>query len=257
MKKYFIVFCLLIVAYNVFSQSVYTYDPKKDIIIGSAALGLAASSFFIKNSVNNASKDAVFNKDSVNAFDRGLMYKYDKALSIAGDVIVYGFAAAPLLSLTGNYKDGGAWLTYGIMYAQSALFVFGTTEILKKSILRYRPYCYFEDIPSGTDSDYYKSFPSRHTAFAFNAAGFLTATFFAEYPDSPWKIPLCAAGYTLAAGIGASRIFSGNHFTSDVLTGALIGSVSGYLIPWLHLRKKMDNMTIALAPNGFVVFCRL
>ena len=253
MKKFFVVFFLIGIAYNVFSQSEYTHDPKKDIIIGSAALGLSVSSFFINNSANNASKDAVLKEDCVNVFDRGLMYEYDKALSITGDVLVYGLAAAPFLSLTGNYKDGGAWLTYCIMYAQSALFVFGITETIKNSYLRYRPYCYFGDIPSGQDSDYYKSFPSRHTAFAFNSAGFLTATFFTEYPDSPWKIPLCAAAYSFAAGIGASRIFSGNHFTSDVLTGALIGSVTGYLIPWLHLRKKTDNATLVLLHNGFVI----
>jgi membrane-associated phospholipid phosphatase len=138
------------------------------------------------------------------------------------------------------------------MYAESLLFVFGTSEIIKNSFVRYRPYSYFGDIPQGKENDYNKSFPSRHTAFAFMSAGFLTSTFFTEYPQSSWKVPLCAISYTLAAGMGASRIFSGNHFISDVLAGAVIGSVSGYLIPWLHLRKKNDTVSFIPLPNGIM-----
>ncbi|MCL2067822.1 MAG: phosphatase PAP2 family protein [Treponema sp.] len=252
MRKLFL-FCLLIITHNGFTQSVFYYDLKKDLIIGSAALGLSVSSFFINNSANNASIDAVLHRENVNIFDRGLMYEYNRPLSIAGDVAVYGAVALPLLSLAGNYRDIDAWAVYGIMYAESVLFLFGITEIVKNSYPRYRPYNYFGDIPAGQESEYYKSLASRHSAFAFNSAGFLTFTFFSEYPDSSWKIPLCAAAYSLAAAISASRIFSGNHFISDVLTGAIIGSATGYLIPWLHIRKKNDNITLTPLPNGFLV----
>ena len=159
----------------------------------------------------------------------------------------------PLFSLWGNRGAAKAWITYGIMYAESLLLVYGASEILKNAIPRYRPYCYFGDIPPGKDTDYYKSFPSRHTAFAFMSAGFLTATFCAEYPESPLKIPLSAAAYTLAAGVGASRIFSGNHFLTDTLSGAALGSLIGYLIPWLHLQENRTGVTLAPLPNGFML----
>jgi len=48
-------------------------------------------------------------------------------------------------------------------------------------------------------------------------------------------------------------VFSGNHFLSDVLAGAAIGSVYGYLIPWLHLRKDSDRVALTPMPNGLVV----
>ena len=271
MKRCFVLLCLIASSFNCFAESVYTLDPAKDLIIGSASLGLSVSSFFVSRSADNASKDNFpLSKGGVNSFDCGLMYKYNKPLDLAGDFILYGLMAMPVASLAGNLYNGNAWATYGVMYAESALLVFGTCEILKNSMLRYRPYCYFGDVPSGKGSDYYKSFPSRHTAFAFMSAGFLTSTFFTEYPDSPWKIPLSAASYSLAAGVGISRVFSGSHFISDVLAGAALGSVYGYLIPLLHLRKDratsagvrqnpgLSQDTVNLIPlyNGFVLVCK-
>ena len=253
MKKLLLLVCMVFATLNCFAESVYTYDLTKDVIIGAVSVGLTASSFFIDSSSNSASRDAVLRKSDVNAFDRSLMFDFNKPLDLTSTIATCGLAVLPVLSLGGNIKDFNAWVTYGIMYAESALLVYGSSEILKNTVMRYRPYFYSGEIPSGQESDYYKSFPSRHTAFAFMSAGFLTTTFFNEYPDSGWKIPLCAISYTLAAGIGAARVFSGNHFLSDVLTGAAIGSVYGYLIPWLHLRKDADRVALTPMPNGLVV----
>ena len=256
-RKYFVLLCVITVPINCFAESMYTLDLKKDLIIGSASLGLTVPSLFINHSANIASKDGFpLQKDNVNAFDRHFMYEHNKPLDITSDIALYGLIGMPVLSLVGNIKDGNAWATYGVMYAESVLLTFGTCELLKNSIVRYRPYCYFGDVPSEKDSDYYKSFPSRHTAFAFMSAGFLTATFFTEYPDSPWKIPLSAVSYSLAIGVGMGRIFSGNHFISDFLTGAALGSVYGYLIPWLHLRKTTDTFSFVPHFNGFMFVCK-
>jgi membrane-associated phospholipid phosphatase len=142
------------------------------------------------------------------------------------------------------------------MYAESVLLVFGTCETIKNSIARYRPYCYFGDVPSGKTTDYYKSFPSRHTAFAFISASFLTSTFFTEYPNSHWKLPISVFSYSIAAVVGLNRIFSGNHFISDVLAGAALGSIFGYLVPYLHLKKNQNPAALVPLPNGFVFVCK-
>jgi len=49
MKKYLLVFCFYLAAYSLYSQSVFTYDLKKDIIIGGLSLGVFASPFFVEN----------------------------------------------------------------------------------------------------------------------------------------------------------------------------------------------------------------
>jgi membrane-associated phospholipid phosphatase len=49
------------------------------------------------------------------------------------------------------------------------------------------------------------------------------------------------------------RITSGSHFLTDVLAGAAIGSLYGWLIPWLHLRNNNERFTIVPLTNGIMV----
>jgi undecaprenyl-diphosphatase len=245
---------MLFTAFNGFGESAYTYNFKTDILIGALSIDVFISPLLIPTAPPK--QDMMCNKDEVNPFDQSLMFPYHKTLDIIGDIGVYGLAVLPGLSLIGNITNLKALATYGLMYAEAFLLTFGTLEIVKIAAKRNRPYTYFDGIPAGKEDDYYKSFASRHTAVGFMSAGFLTSTFFTEYPDSPWKIPVAAVSYVLAAGISASRIASGNHFLTDVLAGAAIGSVYGYLIPRLHLRKKASALGFAPTLKGFVISYR-
>jgi len=80
------------------------------------------------------------------------------------------------------------------------------------------------------------SFPSGHTATSFVGAHLL----FKEYKDtSPW---IGIAGYAVATGTGAMRIFNRRHWVSDVVAGAGIGMLSveiSYLL--LPVFQKMTG----------------
>jgi membrane-associated phospholipid phosphatase len=67
------------------------------------------------------------------------------------------------------------------------------------------------------------SFPSGHTTVAFAAA----TVFALEYKNKPW-VPVLA--YSAASLIGLSRIIENRHWTTDVLTGAAVGYLSGRLV---------------------------
>jgi Membrane-associated phospholipid phosphatase len=70
------------------------------------------------------------------------------------------------------------------------------------------------------DGSSFNSFPSGHTATAFMGAEFL----WQEYREvSPW---IGVAGYAVAAGIGAFRMYNNRHWLTDVLAGAGIGILS-------------------------------
>ncbi len=250
MKKICIALCSFLMSLNAFSQSVFTFDLHKDALLGVAALGIFASPFLVENIPDHVPAD--LRKNDVNAFDRSLMFSYNETLDKISDYGVYALLALPLISLTGNIKDKNALLTYGIMYGEAFALTFGTKDLLKNAIIRYRPYMYSGGIPGGLADDYYNSFPSGSTALAFLSAGFLSATFSAEYPDSKWKIPVIAG--TLAAGIGAARIVSGSHFLTDVFAGAAIGSLYGWLVPLLHKKENADNnISLHLTGKGFAV----
>jgi undecaprenyl-diphosphatase len=71
------------------------------------------------------------------------------------------------------------------------------------------------------------SFPSGHTASSFAAATALA--FF--YPRAA---PLA---YTLATGVGVSRVHLGVHFPSDAAVGGVIGIGIGTFSAWLFKRR--------------------
>jgi membrane-associated phospholipid phosphatase len=239
------------VCFDGFAESAYTYNLQKDLIIGPLSIGVFAAPFFMDNHPTNDS----FPRDNINGFDRLLMFSYDKNLDTAGDVIMYTLLALPVIPMIGNIRNINALLTYGIMYAEAFMLTHGTKDILKKIINRNRPYNYFGTVPSGLEDDYYNSFPSGHTSLAFMSAGFLASILLKDYPDSKWKMPVISISYSMAMALAVNRIRSGSHFLTDVIAGAAIGSLYGYLVPALHLNKKQNNSNIALAPslNGFIL----
>ncbi|HTQ02827.1 MAG TPA: phosphatase PAP2 family protein [Polyangiaceae bacterium] len=64
------------------------------------------------------------------------------------------------------------------------------------------------------------AWPSGHTLTTFAAAAAFRA---AEYELGAWRF----VGYPLAAGVGLGMWFSDRHWTSDILSGALLGEAIG------------------------------
>jgi len=251
MKNMVMVFCLLIAASYGFTQDVYTYDAKKDIVLGAVSLGVFITPFFINNAPDNPPASPR-DKSDINGFDRSVMFPYNRPLDNISEYGVYGMLVLPALSVVGDLHNTNKLLTYGIMYSEAFLLTYGTENLLKNTINRDRPYVYEGPIPFGKGTDYYNSFPSGSTSLAMLSATFLSTTFSAEYPDSEWKLPVIIGSYTLAAGVAAMRITSGSHFMTDVLTGAAIGSFYGWIIPFLH-KQPNNNLSLLLTGNGFLV----
>jgi membrane-associated phospholipid phosphatase len=84
----------------------------------------------------------------------------------------------------------------------------------------------------GFSSREYQSFPSTHTAAAFAAATVISM----DVGDrrggaSIWAQP---AIFGAAASMGASRIYHEEHWASDVIVGAILGSVIGWRTVEFH-----------------------
>jgi len=54
----------------------------------------------------------------------------------------------------------------------------------------------------------------------------------------PWDALSCAGGYAVAATTATFRVVGDMHYASDVLTGALMGTIIGYGVPLLHYRNR-------------------
>lgn len=129
--------------------------------------------------------------------------KAKDGIETAGDIfqIVLPASAA---GLTVAFKDRQGF----IQLSESGLLSLGVTYGMKYTIDETRP--------NGRDH----SFPSVHTSTAFASAEFLRERY-------GWSYGIPA--YLVASFVGYSRIESKQHFTRDVIAGAIIGIGSSYL----------------------------
>ena len=123
--------------------------------------------------------------------------------------------------------------------AATILFNTATTTLLKNVVKRDRPYHTYTGIfPDKLETDY--AFPSGHTSSAFATATSLALT------TKKWYVTVPALAWS--AGVGYSRIYLGQHYPSDVIMGALVGSGSAIICHWaskqLIKRKKSKTLPI-------------
>lgn len=127
--------------------------------------------------------------------------------------------AALMLFFRRTRRTGGTALTamtFGLVV---------TNLTIKPLVSRARPWVVMEGFQVLVKSGDPNSFPSGHTcaAFAFALAVCMAA-------EERWmKVAAVAA----AVLMGASRLYVGVHFPSDVLAGAAVGSLCGLLAGWI------------------------
>ena len=112
------------------------------------------------------------------------------------------------------------WLKRGwmVLFSLAGNFLL-TNVILKPMVDRTRPYYvlgYDPVIPPVGDP----SFPSGHTAASFAAATAIYAI------NKRWGI----AAYLYVAVMGFSRLYLGVHFPTDVLAGAVVGTLAALIV---------------------------
>lgn len=228
---------------------------------GTWALLLLSAFFFLfpvsRSAAESAGVSVPLDVSSINSFDRLLMFPYSEGPDLASEFTQYASWLAPAVFMAVSPPAG--WIEIGLLYAGSTALSFGTRTVLKSVVDRDRPYMYFADpLAEGIESgDSRNSFPSGHTTMAFTGAAFAATLFALRYPNSPYRISVTAAAFALAGTTAALRVASGNHFMSDVLAGAAIGSLSGFIVPFAYSKIadacSLSDVTVSVTPFGFSV----
>ncbi len=100
----------------------------------------------------------------------------------------------------------------------------------------------------------YRSFPSGHSAQAFALATALAAELdHHDVPGAGWMTPTL---YSVAGLCGVSRLFDDRHWSSDVIIGALTGSLTAHLVSGRHHREGARPVLGANAEGALVLGVR-
>ena len=177
--------------------------------------------------------ELTFDINEVNSFDRPFMNPYSKPLDYTATGLELASLMTPLFLIPAPQQD---YWKLGVEYAETIAIAWGAKELAKHCVTRYRPYMYFEGAPQDAidDGDYKDSFFSGHATLSFAAAGFTTYQALTYLPDSPYKWITIGVSYALCTTTAALRLASGNHFMSDILCGAVVGSALGFFVPWVN-----------------------
>jgi membrane-associated phospholipid phosphatase len=164
---------------------------------------------------------------------------HTSAAGTLSDVIAYGLTPVVTEGLvTWDAHRGGGWrqaATDNLVIVEAAVVSAVLVQGVKFASARRRPYG--RDVPAGTplDSDANLSFPSGHTALAFSlATASGTVASVRGYRHAPY---VWGAGMALATFTGYLRMAANMHYASDVIVGALIGSLVGWAVPYLIHRR--------------------
>jgi len=184
--------------------------------------------------------------NELNSWDRSVLNSYSSDSSSAAaktsDIIVVAALIAPVVI---DWLDVGVsreFLSDMTVYAEVLSLNSALVSVTKYSVQRPRPKTYLGEPSYVNGADGYQSFYSGHVSTSFAALTAASATLqqrHPEYGNWPWIIT-AAVGTSVAF----ERVAAGQHFYTDVLVGAMVGTAIGVYVP--HYHRK----------NGGVALCR-
>lgn len=165
------------------------------------------------------------------------------ASDVLQDILVaYPLVDAGLVALLVHGNADTAW-QMAMIDAESLLLAGALMTITKNVTGRARPYVDSCGNDTCGSRDRNRSFFSGHTTAAFTGAGLVCAHHanLPLYGNATADQASCAGALALAAVTGYLRIASDQHYATDVVAGALIGLLSGYLLPELLFYRASDG----------------
>ena len=167
------------------------------------------------------------------------------------DIFAGGIYLGGLVSGNDDIRSTGRLILENLILSGSI------TMIMRYSFGRARPYMDMGNLDFrffSNNEDDFQSLPSGHATVAF-----ATASILAGKIDTWWSY---AGFYGLATGVGISRIYLNNHFTSDVFFGAAVGTVCGLVLLEADKSRQagnsfLGNLYLYPAMNGIGIGYRL
>jgi undecaprenyl-diphosphatase len=150
----------------------------------------------------------------------------DPCMLFLGSINDYGVVWLVLLgALAALGGKTGRWAALTGLAALVLGFV--SSEVLKSLVMQPRPFVSLPDVRLLISPPSSYSFPSVNATYAFAASSGASLT----ARRLLGRLPIWVWGFlALAVAISYSRVYVGVHYPSDVLSGAIIGILIGWLV---------------------------
>jgi membrane-associated phospholipid phosphatase len=173
---------------------------------------------------------------------------------LALGAVLYGF---------GHVRDNGTVTQTGREVMRAVIVSGAITAVVKGAVGRARPFAAPGDPDEyrpgqGFTNASFASFPSGHTTAAFATATVLARELNVSHPGARWWTnPLLFGGATF---VGLSRVYQRQHWPSDVVAGAALGTITGYEVV-AHARGDrskiglpfMSHLSVAPSNHGAAI----
>lgn len=153
--------------------------------------------------------------------------------------------------------DPSAGWSSALLITEATSIAMLANVVVKYAVGRARPYVWLgHGDPYADSRDANLSFFSGHTTFTFAVAVSAGTVFLMQgMPGAGWVL---GGGLALAAFTGYLRLGAEQHYLTDVLMGAAVGSLVGWAVPFLlHRPRKpgepLQAGTLMPAPGGIAL----
>lgn len=268
MDLFYFILLLFIVLFLVLNQKQYwkenyalTLNLKREIIICLVCVGVSFASMelhkasYKKHSSFEMGSFDQTQIDSINIFDRSVAGRWDIVAKARGKIFKYTaiyIIPVSLLFFIGSVKRR---LSLFFIFLQGYVFTESLTGSVKGIVNRYRPFTYrtmeeienlnvkakekfLEDI---ADYDVINSFFSGDASLTAYGFAFFAFSFQNFYRENRYQKVVWIVAVICIILVCYYRAMSGKHFPSDVLTGALVGSMIAFSIIKMH--KPDEQLT--------------
>jgi membrane-associated phospholipid phosphatase len=201
--------------------------------------------------------------DRLNPFDaairREVLWKNPRAAAIASNVLGFFVLPGSMMGLTAiasaDERATRGFPVDALLIVEATVIAADVNQLAKYAFARERPFVHYlprapDAVRALTDSpsDDNLSFFSGHTtlAFALGTSAPMIATL-RGYRLAP---VLWAAGLTMATSVGYLRIAADKHYFSDVMVGALVGSIIGIGVPLIFHSPIASSSGSANPPSA-------
>lgn len=213
------------------------------VTVGLAALGLLINEL-APNRMGRRGEGILFDEPARDALRLGEGVARRRARTTS-DVLLATMIAWPVVDSLAVWGRGEGDTGLQLFGVTSLAFAstYGLLSGLKRLVGRPRPYARLcgsgqlvgEPFEDCRDEDRFRSFPSGHVAYTFTGASLVCTSHLhlPVYGRRGADITACATALAVAFTTGLLRMMGDVHYATDVVGGAFLGALSGFLLPSL------------------------